>query len=144
MTKPIKYLMGMALLLAAVSASAQATRPILVNVPFPFVTAGKNWPAGDYRVEVRRNFGILTLSSPGITSATMLTIPHQQSGGKDAYLQFQCSGDAWVLQEVVLDGIARILPASASEKEQAQLVPSCQSDRRPAEPRSVEPRSVEP
>jgi hypothetical protein len=126
MTKQIKYLMGMALLLAAVSASPQATRPILVNVPFPFVTAGKNWPAGDYRVEVRRNFGILTLSSPGITSATMLTIPHQQSGGKDAYLQFHCSGDAWVLQEVVLDGIARILPASGSEKEQAQLVPSCQ------------------
>jgi hypothetical protein len=126
MTKPIKYLMGMALLLAAVSASAQATRPILVNVPFPFVTAGKNWPAGDYKVEVRRDFGILTLSSPGVTSATMLTIPDQRSGGKHAYLQFQCSGDEWVLQEVVLDGTAQILPASASQKEQAQPLPSCQ------------------
>jgi len=125
MTKPIKYLMGMALLLAAVSASAQATRPILVNLPFPFVTTGKNWPAGDYKVEVRRDFGILTLSSPGVTSATMLTIPDQRSGGKPAYLQFQCSGEEWVLQEVVLDGTARILPASESEKKQAQLAASC-------------------
>jgi hypothetical protein len=126
MTKPIKYLMGMALLLAAVSASAQATRPLLVNVPFPFLTAGKNWPAGDYGVQVWRDFGVLTLSSPGVTSATMLTIPDQRSGGKHAYLQFQCSGDEWVLREVVLDGTARILPASESEKEQGQLVPSCQ------------------
>jgi len=93
MTKQIKCLMEMALLPAAVSASAQATRPILVNLPFPFVTAGKKWPAGDYGLEVWRDFGVLTLSTPGVTS-TMLTISDQRSGGMQAYVQFQCSGDA--------------------------------------------------
>jgi hypothetical protein len=116
----------MALLVAAVSASAQATHPIQVSVPFPFVTPGKTWPAGDYKVEVRRDLGILTLSSPGLTPANMLTTSDERWGAKHPYLQFQCSGDEWVLHEVVLDGTAQILPAREAEKDPARLAPSCQ------------------
>jgi hypothetical protein len=115
----------MTLLLAVVSASAQATPSISVKVPFPFVTAGKTWPDADYRVEIRPEVGILTLSSPGGATATMLTTPDARSGEKHASLRFQCSGDEWVLQEVILDGTARILPLGELEKEPATPEPTC-------------------
>jgi hypothetical protein len=41
-------------------------------------------------------------------------------------LQFQCSGNRWLLQEVTLHGMTQILPLGESEKELGNLKPSCQ------------------
>jgi hypothetical protein len=126
MTKQIRSLIGVALLLAAVSAFAQTTHTIRVKVPFPFVTAGKSWPAGDYRVQIRTDNRTLTLSSPGIASATVRTTTDERSGEGRTYLRFQRYGDRWVLQEVTQDGTAQVLNSSELESELAKLKPSCQ------------------
>ena len=117
MTKQIRNLIGVALLLAAVSASAQTANVIRVKVPFPFVTAGKSWPSADYSVRIRTDNGILILSSSGIGSATMLTNPDERPGERRTYLQFQRSGDRWFLQEVTVEGRAHIVPTGELEKE---------------------------
>ena len=117
MTKRIGSLIAVALLLAAVSASAQSTNAIRVKVPFPFVTAGKTWPAADYSVQIRTDNGILTLSSLGIGSATMLSSSDERPGEGRSYLRFQRSGDRWFLQEVTMDGTAHIVPTGELENE---------------------------
>ena len=125
MAKTIRSLIGLSLLLAAVSASAQVRHTIKVTVPFPFVTAEKSWPAADYEVEIMPENGILTLSSPDTTPATMLTTSDERSGDSKAHLRFQCSGDRWALHGVVFDGVARALPRGDSEKNPAKVEPSC-------------------
>ena len=117
MTKRIGSLIGMGLLLAAVSASAQSTNALRVKVPFPFVTAGKIWPAADYSVQIRTDNGTLTLSSPGISSALIRTTTEERPGEGRTYLRFQRSGDRWFLQEVTLAGTAHVLPTGELEKE---------------------------
>jgi hypothetical protein len=120
MTKQIRNLIGVTLLLAAVSASAQSANVVRVKIPFPFVTAGKNWPAADYRVQIRTDNGALTLSSPGIGSATLLTNLDERPGDRRTYLQFERGGDRWFLQEVTLDGMSHVLPTGELTKEPAK------------------------
>jgi len=127
MTKRIRSLIGVALLLlAAVSAFAQTTRAVRVKVPFPFVTAGKSWPAGDYRVQIRTDNRTLTLISPGLASATVLTTTDERSRERRTYLRFQPYGDRWVLHEVTQDGTAQVLTWGELESELSKLKPSCQ------------------
>jgi hypothetical protein len=120
MTNQIRSLFGLALLLAAVSATAHAANVVQVKVPFRFVTAGKSWPAAEYSVQIRADNGALTLSSPGIGSAAILADIEARPGEGRTYLIFQRSGDRWFLQEVTLDGRAHILPAGDLEKERVQ------------------------
>jgi hypothetical protein len=87
------------------------------KVPFPFVTAGKTWPAGDYSVQIRTDNGLVTLSSLGIGAATMLTSPDEKPGETRTYLHFERAGDRWYLQEVTLDGMAHIVPTGELQKE---------------------------
>jgi hypothetical protein len=117
MAKQLGRLIGVALLLAAVSASAQTTDLIRVKVPFPFVTAGKLWPAAEYSVQIRTENGTVTLSSQGITSATILTTSDERPGEGRTLLQFRRFGDRWFLQEVSLGGTGHVLPASELERE---------------------------
>ena len=117
MTKQLGSLIGVALLLAAVSASAQTTNIIRVKVPFPFVTAGKLWPAADYSVQIRTENGTVTLSSQDITSAIILTTIDERPGEGRTFLQFQRTGDRWFLHEVTLNGTGHVFPASELEKD---------------------------
>jgi hypothetical protein len=80
------------------------------------VTAGKSWPAAEYSVQIRADNRTLTLSSPGIGSATILADIAARPGEGRTYLTFQRSGDRWILQEVTLDGTAHILPTGEVEK----------------------------
>jgi hypothetical protein len=120
MTNQIRSLFGLALLLAAVSVTAQAGNVVQVKVPFPFVTAGKSWPAAEYRVQIRVDNHTLTLSSPGIGSATILADIDARPGDGRAYLIFLRSGDRWFLQEVTLDGTAHVLSTGDLEKERVK------------------------
>ena|SRR5437762_10322992 len=126
MTRQIRSLIGVVLLLVAVSAFAQTAHTIRVKVPFPFVTAGKSWPAGDYRVQIRTDNSTVTLNSPGMASATVLTTTDDRSGERRTYLRFQRYADHWVLQEVTIDGMAQVLTSGELNSELAKLKPSCQ------------------
>jgi hypothetical protein len=119
MTKQLGNLIGLGLLLAAVSASAQTTNLVRVRVPFPFVSAGRSWPAADYNLQIRTENSTVTLSSPGIAPAIMITRADQRPEDGRNYLQFQRAGDHWILREVTLDGTAHVLPKGELEKELA-------------------------
>jgi hypothetical protein len=56
----------------------------------------------------------------------MLTSPDERSGDDRPHLVFHCAGARWVLQEVVVDGMARALPLGALAREQAKVEPTCQ------------------
>ena len=116
MTKQLGSLIGAALLLAAVSASAQTAHIIRVKVPFPFVTAGKLLPAADYSVQIQAENGTVSLSSHGTTRATILTTIEERPGEGPTHLQFQRTGNRWFLHEVTLDGTGHVFPASELEK----------------------------
>jgi hypothetical protein len=125
MAKQIRNLVGLALLLATISASAQITHTIGVTVPFSFVAAGKNWTAGDYKVKINKHTGIVTLSSEGIASATLLTDQDERPGEVSrSYLRFGRYGDRWILREVMLECTAQILNSRILEKELTKLKPS--------------------
>ena len=119
MTKQIKILTGLVTLLAALAATAQSSNAVRVDVPFPFVTAGKMWPAANYTVQVRTDNGVVTLTLPGIATAMVLTNPYPRPGEVGSHLQFRRSGDRWLLEEVMVNGTAHLLPTGESEKELA-------------------------
>jgi hypothetical protein len=126
MTKQITNLIGVAVLLASASAFAQSANTTRINVPFPFVTAGKTWPAGEYMVQTNPQTGMLTVSAPGITAANQLTITDARTGESRSFLRFQRYGDVYVLEGVAQDGTLRIPSSSGSEIERAKLKLSCQ------------------
>jgi hypothetical protein len=113
MTKQLGSLIGVALLLAA---SAQSANIIRVKVPFPFVTAGKLWPAADDSVQIQAENGTVSLSSHGTTRAIIFTTIDERPGEKPAFLQFQRTGDRRFLHEVTLYGTGHVFPASELEK----------------------------
>jgi len=121
MTKQISNLMRLAPLLAVISTYAHAEDAIQVKVPFPFVTAGKTLPAADYRVQFRRDNGTVTLSAPGIASATMLTNAGQRPRVNHPSLQFRRSGDQWVLQGINLDDMTQVVTTGGSKKEVSKV-----------------------
>jgi hypothetical protein len=122
MTKQIRHFVGLALLLAAISASAQITHTIEVKVPFSFIAAGKNWPAADYRVKIDKHTGFVTLTTAGIAPATVLTNKDDRPGeAGQTYLRFRRYGERWVLQEVTQDGTAQLLNMGKLERQVAKL-----------------------
>ena len=130
MTNRIGSLVGLALLLTAVSASAQTSQTIQVKVPFTFVVAGKTLPAATYRVQIARSSGselVSLLTSAGVTLTTQQASNDYRPGDADkTYLQFQRFGESWVLQEVTVNGHAQLLTVGKSERELAKLNPPAQ------------------
>ena len=61
------------LVLAVGSATASAQEVLIVNVPFPFLVAGKTHPAGEYRMGVSDNKMELTIT-PAKGPATVALI----------------------------------------------------------------------
>jgi len=111
------------LLLAAAVASAQTASWMRVTVPFSFVAASNNCPAGDYTVNIDRETGQVTLSSPA-KHAVLLTSTDPRPADRDrAYLRFRHFGQRWVLQEVVARGTAQQLNPSKLETEYAKAKP---------------------
>jgi hypothetical protein len=125
MTKHLRNLFGLALLVAAISASAQITDAFHVKVPFPFVAAGQTLPAADYKVQITHATGLVILTAPGMAPAMRITTKDYRPAEADkAYLRFQRSGECWILQEVMLDGAAQVFTVGRSERELVKLRPS--------------------
>jgi hypothetical protein len=116
-------LFGLVLLAAAVSAHAQITETIQVKVPFPFVAAGKAWPAAEYKIKITQPTGLLTLSAANVGPAIVMSNTNEHPGmeGGKTYLKFERYGDSWVLEEVAYDGTEQVLHRSKIEQRLAQL-----------------------
>ena len=111
------------LLLAAAAASAQTASWMRVTVPFPFVAASTNCPAGDYTVKINRSTGLVTFDSPAKSAALLTSIDPRPADRDRAYLRFLHYGDRWVLREVVLRGTAQQISPSKLETEYAKAKP---------------------
>ncbi|MGB8258860.1 MAG: hypothetical protein WCE75_00850 [Terracidiphilus sp.] len=130
MKNRIASFIGLALLLAAVSAPAQVTQTVQVKVAFPFVVAGMTMPPATYRIQIVRSSGseLVTLLTPaGVALATLQASSDDRPGeaGRN-YLRFQRAGESWILQGVTANGKAKLLTMAKSESELARLVPARQ------------------
>jgi len=97
----------LAVLLAAVSASAQTSTR--VSVPFAFAAAGQILPAGDYRVSLNQSTDLVTLSGPDRSSIFFLTIPDNSLQDERRVLRFRRYGNEWSLLEIALEGMTHRL-----------------------------------
>jgi len=117
MKRQITNLAGVAMLLTAIAASGQLSHELRVNVPFSFMVGKTTSPAGDYRVEVDRSRGLVTLRSYKSTPTFLLTTESWRSGETRSYLRFRRYGERWFLQEVTIDGMAQIVPMGKRQKQ---------------------------
>ena len=114
---PVKITFLVALLLAAAAAPAQTASWMRVTVPFSFVAAGNNCPAGDYTVNIDHSTGSVRLDSQA-KSAALITSNEPRPADRDrAYLRFRHYGQRWVLQEIVARGTAQQLNVGKLEAE---------------------------
>jgi hypothetical protein len=107
-----KLIGALALLLAAISASAQHTTQ--VTVPFEFSVAGRILPPGDYRVTFNESSELITLRGPDLNSIILMTAPGDRFQDERNVLRFQRYGDQLSLRQVVFGGSVRVLPAPKS------------------------------
>ena len=106
MTKQIRNIAGLAILLTAISAGAQVVHQIAITVPFPFIAAGKPCPAGEYRVGLDMGNGLVTLTTQRVRQATLLTRGSEPLRDDRSYARFRLVGDQWFLQQVAVTGQA--------------------------------------
>ena len=108
MKNVIKSFGALALVLAAISASAQPSTQ--VSVPFAFAAAGQIFPAGDYRVSLDESNDVVTLRGQDLKTIFLLTAPGDSVPDDRRVLRFQHDGDDWSLQGIAFDGIIRRVP----------------------------------
>jgi hypothetical protein len=123
MTNRLLSLVGLTLLFAAVSASAQTVQTAQVKVPFSFVVGSKVMPAATYQVEVAPSTGLVILSAATGAKASRMSTHEGYRTGEDnkAVLRFQPIGGLWVLQQVTVGGYAqKLVPSKAHEIELAK------------------------
>lgn len=118
-------LLGLTLTMAlAASAFAQSGRRVMVHVPFDFVVAGRQMPAGDYsvrRVSKDSENALLIQSEDGRTAATVFTNSGSREA-KRAELTFRHHGESYFLAAISIPGTAgvREVPRSKSEEKRVR------------------------
>lgn len=117
MKRHIRNLAGVAMLLTALAASGQLSHELRVTVPFSFMVGRVTSPAGDYTVEVDRSRGLVTLTPYKSRSTLLLTTQSWRSGETHSYLRFRRYGERWFLREVMVEGVAQIVPIGKREKQ---------------------------
>lgn len=127
-------LLGLALTaLMTASAFAQTGVRMTVHVPFDFVVAGKQMPAGDYsvrRVTKDSENALVIQSEDGRRTATVFTNAAQREPQR-AELRFRQHGESYFLAEVSIPGTAgvREIPRSKSEEKRArELIEQAKAD----------------
>ncbi|HYE15047.1 MAG TPA: hypothetical protein VD968_11445 [Pyrinomonadaceae bacterium] len=100
---------------------AQATRRVVVDIPFEFTAGAERMPAGRYTVSkmVRDSESALVLrSEDGSASVVVLTNAAEAGRGRAALTFRLYAGDQYFLSRVWIPGTAavRSLPQSAREK----------------------------
>jgi len=118
MKKQLFALLGLGLLLATVTASAQTMR-LKADVPFDFVVGGRTLPSGEYTIRSLNDGNqILSITAPDEKSIVFLTNMCQSLKASPASkLIFTRYGDRYVLSEMWIQGstTGRQLPKSLPE-----------------------------
>ena len=127
-------LLGLALTaLTAASVFAQTGARMTVHVPFDFVVAGKQMPAGDYsvrRVTKDSASALVIQSEDGRRTAMVITNAAQREPQR-AELRFRQHGESYFLAEVSIPGTAgvREIPRSKSEEKRVrELIEQAKAD----------------
>lgn len=130
----MRALLGFTLLTTlAASAQAQAGRRLNVHVPFDFVVAGRQLPAGDYsvrRVTKDSESTLIIQGKDGRGAATVIT----NAGAREpasAELTFRRRGGSYFLASVSIPGTASVrqVPPSKSEtKRVRELIEQAKAD----------------
>lgn len=116
MKRHIASFIGLALVITAVSASAQMSHELRVTVPFSFIAGAKSSPAGDYRFQIDRSRDLVTLTSPDLRSTYLLTTRALLPNDGRSYLRFHRYGTEWFLEEVATGGVGQKLIRSKAER----------------------------
>ena len=106
---------ALAVVLAAISASAQPSTQ--VSVPFAFAAAGQMFPAGDYRVSLDESNQIVSLRGQDLKTIFLLTAPGDRFQDERSVLRFQHDGNEWSLQGVVIDGLIHPVPLGKAKRQ---------------------------
>jgi hypothetical protein len=110
-----------AALLAVASASIAQTQPgdLTVDVPFAFVVAGKQLPAGHYTVNMETNFVRITTPGSGVMITTHAASRKAADGSK---LVFHRYGNTYFLSSMWVSGntVGRELVPSRTERDMAR------------------------
>lgn len=130
----MRMLLGFALMtVLAASSYAQSGRRMTVHIPFDFVVAGKQMPAGDYsvrRVTKDSENALVIQSEDGRRTATVFTNAAQREPQR-AELRFLQHGESYFLAEVSIPGTAgvREVPRSKSEEKRVrELIEQAKAD----------------
>ena len=114
-------ILGLLLVMSAVSVRAQSQRNEVTKIPFSFIVGDKTLPAGAYRIEPNsRNYDKVWLvqSSDGDASALFSTIPTRSFETQEkSKLVFRKYGDQYFLAEVWTESNGLILAETPAEKE---------------------------
>ena len=117
MTRTIRSLASLAVLLTAIAASGQLSQQARVTVPFSFVAGGASSPAGDYRVSVNRDQNLVTLIGNNSKSIMFFTMRGWTSPDGRSYLRFHHYGEHWFLERIAINGVAEDVPIDKRVKE---------------------------
>jgi hypothetical protein len=130
MKKQLFALVGLGLLLTAVSVSAQ-TLPVKANVPFNFMANKATMPAGEYTIEalISSSRGLLIRGSDPQVEAIVLTGPCESlNAAPQTKLVFHRYGDRYFLSQIWVQGdkTGHQLPKTKREAEVALDYPAQQ------------------
>ena len=117
MNTRIRMFAGLAMLLTAITASAQIAQQARVTVPFSFVAGGTSSAAGDYTVSFNRDRNVVTLTGNGSKPFMFLTISAWPSLDDRTYMRFHHYGEHWFLERVAINGVAQEVPIDKRVKE---------------------------
>ena len=130
----MRALLGFALLTTlAASAYAQDGGRMSVHIPFDFVVAGRQLPAGDYKVRRVTNHSanaLIIQSEDGRTATTVFTNAGAEEPSR-AELQFRQYGESYFLASISLPGTANVrqVPPTKSEtKRVRELIEQARAD----------------
>jgi hypothetical protein len=127
MKKQLFALVGLGLLLATASASAQ-TVALKTNIPFNFIVNKAELPAGEYTLQSLGATGTLMLIQSMDRQIAKMVVPNacaSQSPWERSKLVFHRYGDRYFLAQIWTAGYdqGRELPKSSRETEVAQDYP---------------------
>jgi hypothetical protein len=111
---------------AALPALLSAASPydsLYVHVPFKFIAAGQNFPAGDYRVQSAEN-GVVLIQGSGRAAATISVPGAMPKAGTTTGLKFSSDGQREHLVGVQIEGLAARTIASHPEISKKAVLPS--------------------
>ncbi len=101
-------ILGLLLVVTAISVQAQSERSKVTNIPFSFIVGEKTLPAGEYTVEpIRRDYGKawLVQSREGHANAVVITIPTLAlETQRNSKLVFRRFGDQYFLSQIWMAG----------------------------------------